>query len=112
MTLLQKKLIDNGYKKDVSDLNRTMKMTDTMFWKSVSDQRGKKYHIEIYYYPEGKCGRIPLPETIQAEARFHAGDGITDEPMFVQLSTKDIDKIEAVFEKMWSTLGIGYISQW
>jgi hypothetical protein len=111
MTPLQKKLIGKGYKKDVSDLNRTMKMTDTMFWKSVSDQNGKKYFIDIYYSPESKCGHTSLPETIQAEAYFGNGIYATGEPITVKLSTKDIDKIEAEFEKIWSALGIGYSSQ-
>jgi len=111
-TPLQQDLISRGYKKHVSEINKTFKMTDTLFQKRISDERGKKYYIDIWYYAAGRHGQTSLPESIQAECQFHNGDGITDEPMNVQLFIKDVDKIEEVFENMWVKLGLGYYELW
>ena len=39
-------------------------------------------------------------------------DGVTHNIMNVTLFTKDIDKIEEVFENMWVTLNLGYSELW
>jgi len=126
MTTLQDQLVSKGYKKWVSEATRKFKMTDTLYQKCITDEKGKKYFIDLYYYPETKHyyyndlnengtvktdNFVVLPESIQAEVQF-TGDGVTDEHMDVKLFTKDIDKIEEVFENMWVKLGLGYYELW
>ena len=111
-TPLQEDLISRGYKKYISEGNKIFKMTDTLFQKRISDEKGKKYYIDLWYYPAGRHGQISLPESIQAEVQFHDGDGTTEENINVQLFIKDIDKIEEVFENMWQKLGLNYYELW
>lgn len=54
---------------------------------------------------------IDLLESLQVECTF-TNDGITDESMNVTLFTKDIYKIEEVFENMWVKLGLNYCERW
>ena len=112
ITLLQAELLARGYKKWVSETTRIFKMTDSLYQKKVIDNKGKKYFIDIYYYPAGRYGNRDMEESIQAEVQFHNGDGITDNTMNVQLFVKDIDKIEEVFENMWVKLGLNYYELW
>ena len=111
MIELQRDLISRGYKKHVSESYKTFHMTDTLFQKHISDERGKKYYINLWYYAEGRHGQTSLPESIQAEVQFET-DGVTHNIMNVTLFTKDIDKIEEVFENMWVTLNLGYSELW
>lgn len=111
MTILQEDLLSRGYKKHVSESNKIFKMTDTLFQKRISDEKGKKYFINLWYYAEGRHGQTSLPESIQAEVQFET-DGVTHENMNVTLFTRDIDKIEEVFENMWVTLNLGYYELW
>lgn len=108
---LHDQLVAKGYKKWVSESNRIFKMTDTLYQKQIDDDKGKKYFINIWYYPAQRYGHTDLPESIQAEVQF-TGDGVTDEHMDVTLFVKDIDKIEEVFENMWVKLGLGYYDLW
>lgn len=109
-TALQEDLISRGYKKHVSEIHKTFKMTDTLFQKRISDDKGKKYFIDIWYYVGSPSHNFP--ESIQAEVQFHDGDGITEESMNVQLFIRDITKIEEVFENMWGKLGLNYYELW
>lgn len=111
MTILQEDLLSRGYKKHVSESNKIFKMTDTLFQKRISDEKGKKYFINLWYYAEGRHGQTSLPESIQADVQFET-DGVTDENMNVVLFTQDVDKIEEVFENMWVTLNLGYYELW
>lgn len=110
-TNMQEILISKGYKKHVSEHYKVFHTTDTLFQKRISDDKGKKYFIDVWYYPAGRYGHTDLPESIQAEVQFEK-DGITDENMNVELFTKDIDKIEEVFENMWKYLALGYYELW
>jgi len=112
MTDLQSELMAKGYIKHVEDYIKTFKVTDTMYQKLISDEVGKKYYINIYYYyPENVTPLMTLPESIQAEVQY-GSDGITDNPLDVRLFVKDIDKIEEVFENIWNLLGLDYIHLW
>lgn len=110
-SLLEDKLVSRGYKKHVSESYKTFHMTDTLFQKCITDEKGKKYYINLWYYAAGRHGQTALPESIQAEVQFET-DGVTHENMNVTLFTKDIDKIEEVFESMWKNLGLGYNELW
>lgn len=111
MTPLQETLISKGYKKHVSEHYKTFHATDTLFQKRISDDKGKKYFINIWYYLAGRYGNTDLLESIQAEVQFE-NDGVTEETMNVQLFTKDVEKIEQVFENMWKCLALGYYELW
>lgn len=111
MTVLQQDLISRGYKKHVSESYKTFHMTDTLFQKCITDEKGKKYFINLWYYTEGRYGHANLPESIQADVQFET-DGVTDENMNVVLFTQDVDKIEEVFENMWQKLGLNYYELW
>lgn len=108
---LHEQLISRGYSKHVAGHYTTFKHTDILYQKRISDSKGKKYFINIWYYPANRYGYTDLPESIQAEVQFN-GDGVTDEYVDVTLFTKDIDKIEEVFENMWVKLGLGYCELW
>ena len=108
---LQEYLILRGYNKSESDSYMGFKTTKTLFQKLIKNDKGKKYYINLWYYAEGRYGYTNLPESIQAEVQFET-DGVTDECMDVTLFTKDVDKIEEVFENMWVTLNLGYCELW
>jgi hypothetical protein len=108
---LEQELTLRGYTKHVADHYRVLNNTDTLYQKRISDSKGKKYFINIWYYPAQRYGHTDLPESIQAEVQF-TGDGVTDEHLDVKLFTKDLDKIEEVFENMWVKLGLGYYELW
>lgn len=108
---LQEYLILRGYEKYVAESYKTFHMSDTLFQKRITDDKGKKYYINLWYYAEGRYGHTDLPESIQAEVQFET-DGVTHENMSVTLFTKDVDKIEEVFENMWVTLNLGYYELW
>lgn len=108
---LEQELTLHSYTKQVAGHYNTFKHTDILYQKRISDSKGKKYFINIWYYPANRYGHTDLPESIQAEVQF-TGDGVTDEYVDVTLFTKDLDKIEEVFENMWVKLGLGYYELW
>lgn len=104
-TPLQQYLIDAGYKKHVSDSNKLFNHTDTLFQKCIKDDKGKKYFINMWYYPEHSYGGIDLPEQIQGEVQFTLQDG---EHLEVISFYTDIAKIELQMEELWVKMGFGY----
>ena len=106
MMQLEQDLLNRGYKQSIEPHWKSSKMTDVLFQKRICDGKGTKYFINVWYYPAGRYGYTDLPESIQAECQFHS-DGVTEETMDIQLFTKDIDKIEEVFENIWNKLELG-----
>jgi hypothetical protein len=106
----QSLLHSNGYTKSVCNHYKTYKSTDTLYQKCIKDKVGKKYYINIWWYPVNRYGETLLPESIQAEVQFtgYEGDGTTD----VLLFTKDLVKIEAKFEDIWNLLKFDYYERW
>lgn len=41
----------------------------------LGDDKGKKYYINAWYYPERFYGSVDLPEEFQAEVQFTLQDG-------------------------------------
>ena len=106
----QSLLQSNGYTKGISKHYTTYKTTDTLYQKCIKDSVGKKYYINIWWYPEKRYGETSLPESIQAEVQFtgHEYDETTD----VLLFTKDLVKIETKFEEIWNLLKFDYYERW
>ena len=103
-------LSTNGYTRSISNHYPTYKSTDVHFWKCIKDSVGKKYYINIWWYPEKWYAEVYIPESIQAEVQYtgYEEDGTTD----VMLFTKDLVKIEAKFEDMWNLLKFDYYERW
>jgi hypothetical protein len=99
-------LLASGYVKSVSKHYTTYKTTDTLYQKCIKDGVGKKYYINIWWYPERQYGEALVTESIQAEVQYtgYEEDGTTD----VMLFTKDLVKIEAKFEEIWNLLKFDY----
>ena len=109
-TECQTLLLAKGYGKSVSKHYLTYKSTDTLYQKRITDEIGKKYYINIWWYPEKYYGETHVPESIQAEVQFTGYED--DETTDVLLFTKDLVKIEAKFEEIWNLLKFDYYKRW
>lgn len=105
MTDLQEKLIANGYKKYVSHSNQVFKNTDTLYQKCVSDEIGKRYFINIWYYPETTINGHTIKEGVQMEAQFTDRNDVN---VNLEVLTDDIRYIEDFFEEFWNDNDCGY----
>lgn len=109
MTKLEQKLIDLGYKKHVSESNRIFKSTDTLFQKKVTDDKGIRYFIDVWYYPPQRiAGRI-LDEGIEPEAQMSFED---DTKMNVSFLTYDIGLFEVRFSDVWELMNCIHYELW
>lgn len=106
MKPLEQNLINSGYKIYKSELTYLLKHTDTLFQKSIRDNVGIRYFINLYYYPKGDN----IDENIQAEVQFYDSDD--NVLMNVDLFSRNIDEIELQFNNIWDKLHIGYYERY
>jgi hypothetical protein len=111
-TVLQQKLLDNGYRKHCSLNYTTFHSTDTLYQKRIDDDVGKRYYINAWYYPckDWNNGNIS-PESIMVEVQLKDQDGdayLTVSPWV----NNDIVKAEEIIDRIWLSERCGYDEKW
>lgn len=94
-------LEDNGYTCYTSNTYKTIKNTDTLYQKRITNKIGIKYFIDLWYYEN----------VWQPEAVFY---DIDNNALF-EVTLYDasyINIIEEKFEKIWSKMNCGYYERY
>lgn len=107
MINLQQDLLNKGYRKHVSKHHLTFKMTDTLYQKRITDDKGTKYFVDAWYYPAIQYSSVFVDESVQIECQF-SGKREGETFANVILFEKDIDQAEKTLENMWDKLELGY----
>jgi len=105
MSELQQSLINAGYILYKSEGNILFHSTKYLYQKKVADEGGPRYCINAYWYNYQEIKNIKLKESIQFEVQYRlARRDFID----VTFSTKDINKAEKQFDKLWDCLDTVY----
>lgn len=103
---LHEDLLSRGYKYWKNESNRTFKETDILYQKCIKDDIGKRYYIDIWYYPNKiwPNGQI-TKESCQIEAHFY---DVFSESLFSIKTDQSIDAAEHLIERLWLSERCGY----
>lgn len=99
---LSKQLIELGYKKHISDSYKMFHSTNVLYQKRVDDDKGIRYYINSWYYPDGHSHE----EGIQIDVQLY---GVENKViMNVTMFEQDPRNAEMYLQYMWETLKLGY----
>lgn len=98
---IKDELTSLGYKEYISDWYHKFQCTDTLYQKKVKDDKGIRYFIDIWYYPE-----VMEHISIQIECQLYNQENTA--AMDITLFEQDPKKAEEYLQYMWETLKLGY----
>lgn len=107
MSVDMQKFIQSGYTYHSSDLYVSIEGTRHLYQKCVSDGKGERYYINVWYFEAQSIGNTQIPEGLSPKVQFYGDD---DEVMMnVSLFDKNTpEEIEAEFDRIWTDLNLGY----
>jgi hypothetical protein len=109
MTDIQERLIKEGYVKSVGEHYRFMHESDTLFQKRIKDNKGTRYFINVWWYPERAIGSHTLKEDIQYDITIHTIDDSYDKVVSLEWNSGyTVLEAEELADKLWEVLGGAY----
>jgi len=100
--IIEKSLLEAGYKKHVSSTYEAFKCTDTLYQKRITDSNGTKYFVNAWYY----AAQPYANEGVQFEVQFYNRNDEVE--MDVSLFTNDVNVAESKFDLIWLNMNLGY----
>lgn len=101
--IIQQQLTIAGYMLHRHDYHKILKGTELLYQKKISDEKGIRYFINCWVYE--KDGELFKEDMPLFEVQFTMKDG---EKCDVEPFYKDIQQVEAFFDKLWKNMQFGY----
>lgn len=99
-----------GYKKFA---NPGINSAEYGLQKCISDEKGKKYFIDVWVYDFSMYKQVPEHQwnRFSSEANFESKD-LSFKTTLIQNEKTTVKNIEEFFESIWVKLGCGYYKLW
>ncbi len=98
-----------GYNKYKADKGS---YADYVYSKSLYDETGKKYFIDLYYYKSVKLPNgLTLPESYSAKMAFQNSEPYTIIE-YDKVGNYSLEELEDLTEKMWKHIGKPYYEKY